>query len=175
MIRYAIPIIIFIVMVVVLGLGLGHDPRYVPSPFIGKPAPHLNLASLDFPEQRITKQQLLGKPWVLNVFASWCATCGQEAPQVAELARHVLLVGMDKEDDPANARRWLMQHGNPYAMILVDPDGKASIDWGVYAVPESFIVDKKGVVRYKVIGAITESELREKILPLLKQLMAEPA
>jgi len=175
MIRYAIPIFIFIALVVVLGLGLGHDPRYVPSPFIGKPAPHLNLTTLDFADQRVTKKQLLGRPWALNVFASWCATCGEEAPQIGELARHVLMVGMNKEDEAANARRWLQRHGNPYAMILVDHDGKASIDWGVYAVPETFIVDKKGIVRYKYIGAITETDLRKIILPLIKQLMAEPA
>jgi cytochrome c biogenesis protein CcmG/thiol:disulfide interchange protein DsbE len=175
MIRYAIPIIIFVVLVVVLGLGLGHDPRYVPSPFIGKPAPHLNLTTLDFPDQRVTRKQLLGRPWALNVFASWCATCGEEAPQIGELAQHLLLVGMNKEDQAVNARRWLQRHGNPYAMILVDPDGKASIDWGVYAVPETFIVDKKGIVRYKVIGVVTDSALRDTIIPLIKKLDAEPA
>lgn len=175
MIRYAIPIAIFIALVVVLGLGLKHDPRYVPSPFIGKPAPHLNLTSLEFPDQRVTREQLLGRPWVLNVFASWCATCGEEAPQISELAQHVVMIGLNKEDEAADARRWLQQHGNPYAMVLVDKDGKASIDWGVYAVPETFIVDKKGIVRYKYIGAIPESALRDTILPLIKKLMAEPA
>ena len=175
MIRYAIPIVIFVVLVVVLGLGLFQDPRLVPSPFIGKPAPHLNLTSLDFPDQRVTKEQLLGRPWVLNVFASWCATCGEEAPQISELARHIVTIGLNKEDEAADARRWLRQHGNPYAMILVDKDGKTSIDWGVYAVPETFIVDKKGIVRYKVIGVVTESALRETIIPLIKKLDAEPA
>ncbi|MBI1425053.1 MAG: DsbE family thiol:disulfide interchange protein [Gammaproteobacteria bacterium] len=175
MIRYAIPIAVFVVLVVVLGLGLGHDPRYVPSPFIGKPAPHLNLTSLDFPDQRVTKEQLLGRPWVLNVFASWCATCGEEVSQISELAKQVTMVGMNKEDRAEDARRWLQRHGNPYAMVLVDSDGKASIDWGVYAVPETFIVDKKGIVRYKYIGAITETDLRKTILPLIQKLMAEPA
>jgi cytochrome c biogenesis protein CcmG/thiol:disulfide interchange protein DsbE len=175
MIRFAIPIVIFIALVIVLGVGLKHDPRLVPSPFIGKPAPHLNLTTLDFPDQRITKAQLLGRPWVLNVFASWCATCGEEAPQISELAQHVVMIGMNKEDKAENARRWLQQHGNPYAMILVDQDGKASIDWGVYAVPETFIVDKKGIVRYKVIGVVTESALRDTIIPLINKLNAEPA
>lgn len=175
MIRYAIPIIIFIALVVVLGAGLNHDPRLVPSPFIGKPAPHLNLTTLDFPDQRVTKEQLLGRPWVLNVFASWCATCGAEARQIGELAQHVVMIGMNKEDKADDARRWLQQHGNPYAMILVDKDGKASIDWGVYAVPETFIVDKKGIVRYKVIGVVTESALRDTIIPLIKKLNAEQA
>jgi len=175
MIRYAIPIVIFVVLVVMLGMGLKEDPREVPSPFIGKPAPHLNLSSLDFPEQRVTKAELLGRPWALNVFASWCRTCGQEVEQISELARNVTMIGMNKEDRADDARRWLQQHGNPYAMILVDPDGKASIDWGVYAVPETFIVDKKGIVRYKVIGAVTESTLRDTLIPLIKKLAAEPA
>lgn len=175
MIRYAIPIAIFAVLVALLGAGLKYDPRNVPSPFIGKPAPHLDLASLDFPDQRVTSAQLLGRPWVLNVFASWCQTCGIEAPQIGELAQHIVLIGLNKEDKAEDARRWLHQHGNPYAMILVDKDGKTSIDWGVYAVPETFIVDKKGVVRYKVIGVVTESALRDTIIPLIKQLNAEPA
>jgi len=175
MIRYAIPIVIFIALVVFLAMGLKEDPRNVPSPFIGKPAPHLNLSTLEFPEQRITRAQLLGRPWVLNVFASWCRTCSEEAPMISELAQHVVMIGMNKEDQADDARRWLQQHGNPYAAVLVDQDGKASIDWGVYAVPETFIVDKKGIVRYKYIGAIPESALRETILPLIKKLMAEPA
>jgi len=175
MIRFAIPISIFVILLVFLGIGLTKDPRLVPSPFIGKPAPHLDVVSLDFPDQRISTQKFLGRPWVLNVFASWCVTCAQEAPLVAELAQHVLLIGLDKEDQEVNARRWLQEHGNPYAMILVDKDGKTSIDWGVYAVPESFIIDKKGIVRYKVIGAITPDNLRTTILPLINKLKAEPA
>jgi len=174
-IRFVIPIAVFVGLVVLLYSGLFINPRTVPSPFIGKPAPHLDLASLDFPDQRMTPQKLLGRPWVLNVFASWCETCSEESPQVAELSQHVLLIGMDKQDHEVDVRRWLERHGNPYSMILVDKDGKTSIDWGVYAVPESFIIDKKGIVRYKVIGAITESALRKTILPLIKKLKAEPA
>jgi cytochrome c biogenesis protein CcmG/thiol:disulfide interchange protein DsbE len=175
MIRYVIPIVVFLILVVFLGAGLHIDPRSVPSPFIGKPAPHLDLASLDFPDQRMTPAKLLGRPWVLNVFASWCATCGEEAPQISELAQHIVTIGLNKEDKADDARRWLQQHGNPYAMVLVDKDGKTSIDWGVYAVPETFILDKKGIVRYKYLGAIPEYELQKTILPLIKQLMAEPA
>ena len=175
MIRYIIPIVVFVILAIFLGAGLHIDPRAVPSPFIGKPAPHLDLASLDFPDQRMTPEKLLGRPWVLNVFASWCATCGEEAPQISELAQHIVTIGLNKEDDPADARRWLQQHGNPYAMVLVDKDGKTSIDWGVYAVPETFILDKKGIVRYKYLGAIPEYELQKTIIPLIKQLMAEPA
>lgn len=173
--RFAIPIAIFVLIVVLLGKGLHIDPRAVPSPFIGKPTPHLDLPSLEFPDQRLTPAKLLGRPWVLNVFASWCATCGMEAKQISELAQHVTMIGLNKEDDAADARRWLAQHGNPYAMVLVDRDGKTSIDWGVYAVPETFIIDKKGIVRYKYLGAIPEDELQQTILPLIKQLMAEPS
>lgn len=175
MIRFAIPIVVFIALVALLGIGLTINPRTVPSPFIGKPAPPLNLASLDFPDQRMTPAKLLGRPWVLNVFASWCETCGEETQQVAELAQHVLLIGMDQKDHEADVRLWLEVHGNPYAMILEDKDGKASINWGVYGVPESFIIDKKGIIRYKVIGAITEQVLRNTLLPLIKKLRAEPA
>lgn len=173
--RYVIPIAIFAVLVVLLGVGLTINPRNVPSPFIGKPAPHFDLISMDFPDQRMTPQKLLGRPWVLNVFASWCPTCGDEVPQVSELSRHVLIIGLNKEDEEAKAKAWLQQHGNPYAMILPDKDGKVSIDWGVYAVPETFIIDKKGIVRYKYLGAIPDQELRNKILPLIQELMAEPA
>lgn len=175
MIRFVLPIVVFVGLLVLLYNGLTIDPRRVPSPFIGKPAPHLNLVSLDFPDQHIKTSKMLGKPWVLNVFASWCETCSEEAPQVAELSQHVLLIGMDKQDHEANVRRWLERHGNPYDMILIDKDGKTSINWGVYAVPESFIIDKKGIIRYKVIGAITERALRKTILPLIKKLKAEPA
>jgi cytochrome c biogenesis protein CcmG/thiol:disulfide interchange protein DsbE len=174
MTRFAIPIAIFVVMLVFLYKGLYQDPKLVPSPFIGKPAPRLDVVSLDFPDQRIATNKFLGRPWVLNVFASWCVTCAQESPSVADLAKHVLLIGLDKEDQEANARRWLQQYGNPYAM-MVDKDGKTSIDWGVYAVPESFIIDKKGIVRYKVIGAITPETLRKTLIPLIKKLNAEPA
>ena len=173
--RYTIPILVFVALVILLGVGLTINPRNVPSPFIGKPAPHLDLASIDFPDQRITPAKLLGRPWVLNVFASWCPTCGQEARQIDELSQHVLMIGLDKEDKVEDARRWLQQHGNPYAVILADKDGKTSIDWGVYAVPETFILDKKGIVRYKYLGAIPEHELQKTIIPLIKQLMAEPA
>lgn len=173
--RFVIPIVIFVVLAVLLGIGLTINPRNVPSPFIGKPAPQFDLVSMDFPDQRMTPDKLLGRPWVLNVFASWCATCVEEVPQISELARHVILIGLNKEDEEAKARQWLQRYGNPYAMILVDKDGKASIDWGVYAVPETFIMDKKGIVRYKYLGAIPDQELRNKILPLLQELMAEPA
>ncbi|MEJ2360715.1 MAG: DsbE family thiol:disulfide interchange protein [Gammaproteobacteria bacterium] len=175
MIRFVLPIVVFVGLLVLLYNGLTIDPHRVPSPFIGKPAPHLDLVSLDFPDQRVKTSKMLGKPWVLNVFASWCETCSEESPQVAELSQHVLLIGMDKQDHEVNVRRWLERHGNPYDMILIDKDGKTSINWGVYAVPESFIIDKKGIIRYKVIGAITETALRKTILPLIKKLNAEPA
>lgn len=175
MIRFVIPIVVFVSLLVLLYNGLTIDPRLVPSPFIGKPAPGLGLPTLDSPNLRIKTKQMLGKPWVLNVFASWCETCTEESPQVAELSQHIRLVGMDKQDHNADVQRWLERHGNPYSMILIDKNGKTSINWGVYAVPESFIIDKKGIIRYKVIGAITESRLRKVLIPLIKKLNAEPA
>lgn len=170
---YKLPIIIFAVLVLLLGIGLNIDPRKVPSPFIDKPAPAFSLPKFEQPDQMISNADFKGKPWMLNVFASWCVTCLQEHPQITQLAQHITLVGLNKEDKTHEARRWLYQHGNPYHTIVVDADGKASIDWGVYAVPETFIIDKKGVVRYKRIGAVTPEDMADTILPLIEKLKAE--
>lgn len=171
--RYAIPIIIFVVLVALLAIGLTINPRRVPSPFIDKPAPALVLPQLHNPAALVNKDQFAGKVWVVNVWASWCNECKYEHRWLFKLAEHAPLVGLNKEDARPNALRWLRELGNPYQVVAVDLDGKTSLDWGVYGVPETFIMDKHGIVRFKQIGAIDEETLRETLLPLIEKLKAE--
>ncbi len=171
--RYLIPLAVFVVLVGFLAVGLRLNPREVPSPLVGKPAPAFELARLGAPEQRVAHTDLRGRPWVLNVWASWCLPCLAEHPLVGELARSgVTVVGLNYKDKTEDATRWLARHGDPYALVLVDGDGAVGIDWGVYGVPETFIVDKDGIIRHKHIGPITREALRDDILPLLRRLGA---
>jgi cytochrome c biogenesis protein CcmG/thiol:disulfide interchange protein DsbE len=162
------------VLVGFLYAGLGLNPREVPSPLIDRPAPAFSLPRLDDPGKSIRREDLLGKVWVLNVWASWCAPCQQEHPLVIDLAKRtrVPVYGLNYKDQPGNARAWLQRLGDPYAATLIDFDGRVGIDWGVYGVPETFVIDTKGQVRYKHIGPLTEQAVRERIEPLLKQLGA---
>ena len=130
-----------------------------------------SLPRLDDAGRVVSGQDLLGRPWVLNVWASWCAPCREEHPAWVEFARRskVPLVGLNYKDQRSAAQPWLRQLGNPYAMSLFDGDGKVAIDWGVYGVPETFIIDRQGVVRFKHVGPIDADVLREKIEPLLKR------
>ena len=170
--RYLIPLAIFIVLAVFLGVGLKLNPREVPSPLIGKPAPAFELPLLAEPALRFTAAQMKGQVWVLNVWASWCVPCLAEHPLVTQLARTpgVNLVGLNYKDKAEDAERWLARHGNPYPTIVVDRDGRVGIDYGVYGVPETFVIDRDGVIRHKQIGPITPEALRDDILPLLKKL-----
>ena len=172
MIRYLIPLAAFLVLAVFLGLGLKLDPREVPSPLIDKPAPAFTAALLSQPEKRVTRDDLLGKTWILNVWASWCAPCRDEHPLWVDYARRspVPIYGLNYKDKVPAAQTWLKQLGDPYAASLSDPDGRIGIDYGVYGVPETFIIDAKGVVRFKHVGPITPEVLRDKIEPLLKRL-----
>lgn len=173
--RYALPIVIFIVLVTLLAIGLTINPRRVPSPFIDKPAPGLALPQLHAPDTLVSNEQFRGQVWVVNVWASWCGECKYEHRWLFELARHTTLVGLNKEDARSNALRWLHELGNPYQVVAVDQDGKTSLDWGVYGVPETFVMDGQGIVRYKHIGAIDESALRDTLLPLIEKLKREQA
>lgn len=169
------PLGIFLVLVLFLARGLMLDPREVPSPLIGKPAPAFSAPTLAAPERVLRKQDLLGKVWMLNVFASWCVACREEHPVLMAYARTgggVPVYGLNYKDKREDALRWLGQLGNPYADILVDAKGLIGIDFGVYGVPETFIIDRAGIIRYKQIGPITPEVLREKIEPLLKELNA---
>lgn len=170
--KFILPLVIFALLVGFLWRGLSLNPREVPSPLIDKPAPAFSLPTLAQPDRLVKREDLLGKVWVLNVFASWCAPCREEHPLVIGLAQRsgVPVLGLNYKDQRAAAEGWLRQLGNPYAMVLVDADGKAGIDWGVYGVPETFVVDKNGVVRYKHIGPLTEDAIRTRVEPLLKAL-----
>jgi cytochrome c biogenesis protein CcmG, thiol:disulfide interchange protein DsbE len=172
--RYLIPLALFVVLAGFLFVGLGLNPREVPSPLVNKPAPAFVLPRLENPAVQVAAEQLKGQVWVLNVFASWCVPCLAEHPHVTQLAREpgIQLVGLSYKDKPEDARAWLARHGNPYKTIVVDRDGRTGIDYGVYGVPESFVIDKQGVIRFKQIGPITPEALRDKIIPLVRKLNA---
>jgi len=144
----------------------------VPSPLVNKRAPEFSLPLLEDPAVQRTVAQMKGKVWVANFFASWCVPCLAEHPLVTELSRSTTVVGINYKDKREDATRWLARNGNSYAMVLVDREGKVGLDYGVYGVPESYVIDKEGVIRYKQIGPITSQALQEVLLPLLKKLDA---
>ena len=170
--RFLIPLAIFAVLVVFLGVGLTLNPREVPSPLINKPAPAFQLPQLHAPDKTFAQKDMLGKVWMLNVWASWCVACREEHPHLVALARSgaVPIYGLNYKDERADGIAWLARFGNPYQLSAYDRDGRIGIDYGVYGVPETYVIDKSGVIRYKRIGAVTPQILREKILPLLKEL-----
>lgn len=170
--RFLLPLGVFLALVGFLAVGLRLNPREVPSPFIGKQAPGFRLAQLHAPERTFTPEQLRGKVWLLNVWASWCVSCRQEHPVLVNLAKHDLvpIVGLDYKDDREAGKAWLAERGNPYLVSAWDRDGRVGIDYGVYGVPETFVIDKGGVIRMKHIGPVTETVVKEKIIPLVKEL-----
>jgi len=170
--RYLIPLGVFAVLVVFLAAGLRLNPREVPSPLIGKPAPVFQLARLHESGKMLSKQDLLGQVWLLNVWASWCVSCREEHPVLVEFAKRnvVPIYGLNYKDQRDDALAWLQQFGDPYTQSIVDADGRVGIDYGVYGVPETFVIDKAGVIRYKQIGPVTPEALKDKILPLVQQL-----
>jgi cytochrome c biogenesis protein CcmG/thiol:disulfide interchange protein DsbE len=172
--RFKLPLAVFILMVGLLAYGLGLDPKKVPSPLIDKPAPAFSLASLHAPQQQISNKDLLGEVWVLNVWASWCVACRAEHEFVTRLAQMELVkvIGLNYKDRSVDAKGWLQQWGDPYSASLMDTDGRIGIDWGVYGVPETFIVDKKGLIKYKFIGPINQGTLDSEIVPLLRELLS---
>jgi len=173
--RFLLPLVIFLIVVGFLGVGLNLDPREVPSPLVGKPAPAFNLPRLDDPEKKISNKDMLGQVWLFNVWASWCGACREEHPVLVALSKSgaVPLYGMDYKDTRQEAQQWLDMGGNPYVASAVDADGRVGIDYGVYGVPETYVIDKAGVIAYKQIGPVTEEVLRDKILPLVKRLQAQ--
>ena len=172
--RYLLPLIVFAVLIGFLAVGLNLNPREVPSPLIGKPAPAFALARLDDPARKITHTDLKGQVWILNVWASWCVACRQEHPLLVDFAKRstVPLYGLNYKDKRSDGLAWLARFGNPYTASLFDIDGRVGIDFGVYGVPETFVIDKQGVIRFKQIGPVTPEVLRDQIEPLLKQLNA---
>src|ERR1043166_2382035 len=169
--RFLIPLGIFVALLVLLGIGLTLNPREVPSPLVGKPAPAFDLPRLDRADARFSQRDMLGKVWLLNVWASWCVSCREEHAMLLELARNgsVPLVGLNYKDERADGLRWLEQMGNPYQLSAFDRDGKVGIDYGVYGVPETHLIDKRGVIRYKRLGVLTPEIVKEKILPLVRE------
>ena len=170
--RYLIPLAIFVALVAFLGIGLTLNPREVPSPLIGKPAPAFELVQLHQPDKSLARKDMLGQVWLLNVWASWCVSCREEHPLLLELAKSntVPIYGLNYKDRRDDALAWLKRFGDPYAASVIDSDGRIGIDYGVYGVPETFVIDKGGVIRYKQIGPVTPQALKDKILPLVRQL-----
>ncbi|MCM2290407.1 MAG: DsbE family thiol:disulfide interchange protein [Sulfuritalea sp.] len=171
--RFLFPLAIFIVLAGFLAAGLRLNPREVPSPLIGKPVPSFRLAQLQASDKFITPEDMRGKVWLLNVWASWCVSCRQEHPVLIDLQQQnrIPIIGLNYKDDRAAAITWLTQHGgDPYLVSAVDADGRVGIDFGVYGVPETFLIDKNGMIRYKHIGPVTTEALKTKILPLAEEL-----
>lgn len=174
LLRVLLPLGIFLVLLVFLGRGLWLNPKEVPSPLIGKPAPDFQLPRLDDPSRTVRRDELLGEVWMLNVWASWCAPCREEHPLVIDIAQRQLVpvIGLNYKDTRPAASNWLANLGNPYRASLMDADGRVGIDFGVYGVPETFIIDRQGIVRMKHVGPLTPAVVREQIEPLLKELHA---
>lgn len=175
MTRYLIPLFVFACLVALFLVGLQHDPSIVPSPLINKPLPSFTLPTVRPPEKEIKSSDLHGEVTLLNVFASWCVSCRYEHPVLMDLAqrKEVRIVGFDYKDTRADAQRWLEERGDPYAMVLFDGDGKVGINLGVYGVPETYILDRNGIIRYKYIGPITRKVLDETIRPIVKRLQGK--
>ncbi|NJD26165.1 MAG: DsbE family thiol:disulfide interchange protein [Betaproteobacteria bacterium] len=182
----------FAALVILLAVGLGLNPRDVPSPLVGKPAPAFELAVLSRPDTTLGPKDMQGKVWLLNVWSSWCVSCRDEHPVLVDFARRsgVPLIGLNYKEvrgdggydmakiDAAQeqqlairrANGWLNEHGNPYQLTVLDLDGRVGIDYGVYGVPETYVIDKQGVIRMKHTGPITPESLQRRILPLLAEL-----
>ncbi len=166
---------VFLALVVLLAAGLTLNPREVPSPLVGKAAPPFELPMLSAPDKTFASKERLGSVWMLNVWASWCAACRDEHPVLVDLAKSgaVPIYGLNYKDRREDALRWLSVYQDPYSLSVVDADGRIGIDYGVYGVPETYLIDKKGVIRYKQIGPVTRDILAQKILPLVGQLSRE--
>ena len=189
--RFIWPLVGFVVLVGFLAVGLNLNPREVPSPLVGKPTPGFTLPQLGA-DKNFSPEDLKGKVWLLNVWATWCVSCRQEHPMLVEMARSqtVTLVGLNYKEIRGDANydiakispesekalaserasAWLKRHGDPYALSVLDLDGRVGIDYGVYGVPETYVIDKAGVIRFKHIGPITRDVFASKILPLVGEL-----
>ena len=173
-----LPLAAFGVILALLAAGvwLSRDPGRdaLPSPLIGKPAPAFRLPLLGQPDRFITQDDLRGAPYLLNVWGSWCPGCREEHAVIDAFARtrHVRVIGFNWKDEPEDAARWLAQFGNPYALVLVDYDGRAAIDWGIYGAPETFLVDGEGTIVWKHVGPMTDVLVREQLMPQVARLDA---
>ena len=165
----------FVALLVLLAFGLRLNPREVPSPLIGKPAPAFELPLLAAPDKTFSQKEMLGKVWVLNVWASWCGPCLTEHPVISRLSKSgaAPVVGLNYKDARDDALPWLARNGDPFLVSVADPSGRIGIDYGVYGVPETYVIDKRGVIRYKRVGAVTPEILAKAIVPLIEQLKRE--
>lgn len=170
--RFLLPLAAFLVVVGFLAVGLTLNPRELPSPLVGKPAPAFSLPQLHDQAKVFSPNEMAGKVWLLNFWASWCGGCKEEHPVLLQLAKsgEVPIYGVDYKDTRDEALTWLRQHGNPYPLTAVDEAGRVGINYGVYGVPETYVIDKQGVIRYKQIGPLREDTLKTKILPLVREL-----
>ena len=177
MLRYLIPLVLFLVVVGFLAIGLSRDPHEVPSPLINKAAPTFRLQQLKEPSKTFSAEDMRGKVWVLNVWASWCVSCREEHPLLIEYAKSgaVPIYGLNWKDKRDDALAWLGDLGDPYVASASDFDGRVAIDYGVYGAPETYLIDKSGIIRYKHIGPVTEDAWENKFLPLVRQLNREGA
>ena len=169
---HAVPLAAFVLLAVLLGVGLKLKPREVPSPFIGKAAPAFQLPQLADTSKTFSPADMQGKVWVLNVWASWCAPCREEHPLLVAVARDkgIALVGLNYKDDPRAAQEWLLKLGDPYLTTAIDRDGRVGIDYGVYGVPETFVIDQAGIVRHKHVGPLTQEAWSRDVWPLIQKL-----
>ena len=167
---FGVPLGIFVLLAVFLFAGLYRDPSYVPSPLIGKPAPQFSLPSLQDAAYAVASNELLGQPWVLNVWATWCRGCREEHDTLLAIARQntVPLIGLDWKDDNSAAQEWLRTLGNPYAAVAEDKEGRVAIDWGVYGAPETFLIGPDGTVLYKHIAPMTLDVWTREFLPRIE-------
>jgi cytochrome c biogenesis protein CcmG, thiol:disulfide interchange protein DsbE len=173
--RFLVPLALFALLVIFLGVGLTRDPREIPSPLVSKAAPEFKLAQLIKADETFSPSDLKGQVWMLNVWASWCVACRTEHPLLVEISRSQVapLIGLDYKDKRPDGLKFLAQFGDPYQLSAFDADGRVGIDYGVYGVPETFIIDKRGVIRHKQIGPITPESLQKTILPLIDVLKQE--
>jgi len=170
--KFLIPLAIFLALVGFLGYGLTLNPSVVPSPLVGKPAPAFQLARLDSPETRFGNEDMRGEVWLLNVWASWCVSCRQEHPHLVDLARNggVSVIGLNYKDERQAALGWLRDQGDPYLATVTDPDGRIGIEYGVYGTPETFLIDRDGIIRYKHVGPINRDTVQRVLMPMIVEL-----
>ena len=173
--KVGIPLVTFIMVIFVLWRGLGLHPNQIPSPFIGKSAPQFSVPNLYDTTKSISNSNLLGHVTFFNIWATWCDACADEHETLVALAKnyHVTFVGLNYKDKDSDAKKYLQQHGNPYQFVGTDHDGSTAINWGVYGAPETFIIDKHGIIRYKQIGPITAETWQSTLQPLVMKLESE--
>jgi cytochrome c biogenesis protein CcmG/thiol:disulfide interchange protein DsbE len=172
MLKYLIPLAIFLVLVIFLAIGLTRNPQELPSALLDKPAPTFRLPQLKQPDKTFSAEDMRGKVWMLNVWASWCVACRDEHPYLFEYQKSgaVPIYGLNYKDRPEDALGWLSELGDPYLLSAVDLDGRVAIDYGVYGAPESYIIDKSGTIRMKHVGPVMPEVWEKKILPLVQEL-----